>query len=73
MDVRLLKRARSFAAQRGSSVSAMLAEELQRMLTRETEYERAKARALALLDAPFRLGGGGIQNRDALHDRQNLR
>jgi hypothetical protein len=51
----------------------MLAEELQRMLTRETEYERAKARAPAQLDAPFRLGGGGIQNRDALHDRQNLR
>lgn len=73
LDQRLLKRARAFAAQRGTSVSAMLADELLRILDRETAYEQAKIRALALLRSPFRLGGEKMASREALHDRQNLR
>jgi hypothetical protein len=73
IDKQLLKRARSFAAQRGTSVSAMLADELQKIISQETEYQQAHAKALALLSSPFRLGGGKIPKREALHDRQNLR
>ena len=73
IDQRLLKKARAFAAQRGTSVSAMLADELLRILDRENAYEQAKIRALALLRSPFRLGGGKMASREALHDRQNLR
>jgi len=73
VDRHLLKKARAHAAQRGISVSAMLADELIRLIERETAYEHAKARALARLRSPFRLGGLGITNRGALHDRENLR
>ena len=73
IDKQLLKRARAFAAQRGTSISAMLADELQKAIARETAYQQAQAKALAQLIAPFRLGGGKMPAREALHDRQNLR
>jgi len=51
----------------------MLADELQKAAARETAYRQAKTKALAQLSAPFRLGGGKMPAREALHDRQNLR
>ncbi len=36
-------------------------------------YARAKARALALLDSPFHLGGKRMVSREELHDRKGLR
>jgi len=73
LDERLLRAARALAAQRRSSVSAMLAQELKALVDRERAYQRAKAKALAQLEAPFRLGGARITDREALHDRQGLR
>ena len=72
LDERLLKKARALAARRGTSVCGMLAGELQKLVGEETDYEVAKARALAQLGAPFRLGGARVANREALHDRQGL-
>jgi hypothetical protein len=73
LDKQVLKKARAFAARRGTSVSAMLAEELRKKVEEETLYESSQAKALAFLSAPFRLGGAGIANREALHDRRGLR
>lgn len=73
IDTRLLKRIRAFAAERGTSVSGLFAEELQRIVERDAAYEKAKRRALADLRSPLHLGGKGIVDRDALHDRKNLR
>jgi post-segregation antitoxin (ccd killing protein) len=73
LDKQLLKRARAFAAQRGTSISAMLAEELQDLVASETLYEESKAKALAQLNSPFRLEGAKIESWEALHDRQSLR
>jgi len=72
VDKHLLKKARVRAAQRGMSVSAMLAGELVRIVESDTTYEQAKSRALARLRAPFHLGGR-IADRDSLHDRRHLR
>ena len=72
IDNELLKQARALAAQRGTSVSAMLACELRNIVAREKEYEQARVKALAQLSAPFR-PGGKMPNRDALYDRQSLR
>lgn len=69
----LLRKARAIAAQRGSSISAMIAQELAAITNRESEYEQARRRALARLATPFYLGGKGRASREALHDRQNLR
>lgn len=73
LDKQVLKRARAFAAQRGTSVSAMLADELRRMVEEEAQYEQAKVKALAHLNSPFRLGGEKMADRESLHDRQGLR
>ena len=73
IDKSLLKKARACAAQRGVSVSAMLADELLRIVERDTAYEQAKVRALARLRSPFHLGGEKPASRESLHDRQNLR
>jgi hypothetical protein len=73
VDKSLLKKARALAAQRGASMSAIVAQELMKIVERENAYEQAKQRALARLHSPFHLGGGKRTARETLHDRQNLR
>ena len=73
IDGQLLMRARSFAARRGTSVSTMLAGELQKMVERDTDYEQSKKKALAQLRSALLLGSPKMRSREALHDRQNLR
>ncbi len=73
LDKGLLKRARAIAAQRGTSISGLLAQELGMLVSREKAYARARTKALAYLNNPFHLGGPGIGDREALHDRQSLR
>jgi hypothetical protein len=68
IDAKLLKSARVIAAERGVSVSTLLAEELRDLVKQEAAYERAKSKAFALLARPFRLGGKRIKDRAALHD-----
>ena len=69
----LLKTARAVAAQQGSSISSLLAQELRRIADHDSAYEQAKRRALARLSAPFHLGGGKRALRESLHDREDLR
>ncbi len=73
IDARLLKRARVIAAERGISVSALLADELRELVEHEAAYEQSMAKALAMLAEHFRLGGKRIRDRAALHDRAGLR
>ena len=72
IDKPLLKRARAIAAQRGTSVSGLLAQELGRLVDREAAYVQARTKALAYLENPFHLDGTGIPSREVLHDRQSL-
>lgn len=69
----LLKRARAIAAQRGTSISGLLAQELTKVVEREAAYAQARNQALAYLKKPFHLGGNGIAHRETLHDRQSIR
>ncbi len=73
IDKPLLKRARAIAGQRGTSISTLLAQELGRLVDREAAYAQARTKALAHLENSFHLGGTGIPDREALHDRQALR
>jgi hypothetical protein len=73
IDKPLLKRARTIAALRGTSISGLLAEELGKLVDREAAYTRAKIQALSHLENPFHLGGGGVPSREALPRRQGLR
>ncbi|MBT9614092.1 MAG: hypothetical protein IV108_12585 [Burkholderiales bacterium] len=73
LDQKILKAARAFAAQRGTSISAMLSDELRMKIEQQMHYEQSKQIAFSMLNQAFPLGGQGIMIRDALHDRTALR
>jgi hypothetical protein len=64
----LLRKARVLAAERGTSVSRLLADELARLVNESERYDRAKSAALGELDEGLRLGGKPTA-RDTLHER----
>ena len=64
----ILKKAKILAARRETSISGLLAQEIESLVTREDAYERAERQAIALLDQGFHLGGT-IASRDELHER----
>ncbi len=67
----LLKRVKRVAADRETSVSALMAEALSRLADEERRYAAARKRALAALRSPRSLGTQGRRtwSRDDLHDR----
>lgn len=64
----LLRQVRVIAAQRATSVSRMLSDELRHLVERSQDYNRSKKHALMLLDSGFHLGGRPA-SREELHDR----
>jgi hypothetical protein len=72
IDPALLKKARVIAARRGRSVSALLSDELQALVSTDAAYATARKRATALLLTPLPLGGSLIA-REELHERRRLR
>ena len=66
-----LREARVLAARRGTSVSQLLAHMLREMVERETGYDTAKERSLAMLREGADLGTRGrtAWSRDDLHER----
>jgi predicted transcriptional regulator len=73
LDDDLIRKARVLAARRNRSVSALLREELSRLVGEDEAYEKAKQAALARLERGTHLGGGRLPSRDELHDRAGLR
>jgi len=69
LSCQLLNRARILAAQRQTSIGGLLAQELEVLVARAEEYERAKGQAMALLDHGFPMGGVIRTKRDDLHRR----
>lgn len=64
----ILKKAKILAARRETSISGLLAQEIESLVAKEDTYERAERQALALLDQGFHVGGR-IASRDELHER----
>jgi predicted transcriptional regulator len=73
LDDDLIRKAKVLAARRNSSVSALLREELSRLVSEDEAYETAKRAALERLERGSRLGGGPLPSRDELHERAQLR
>jgi hypothetical protein len=70
----LLKQARALAARRGTSISALLAEELRRLVATDRTYERARKRALEMMKTGLGgLASGRMESRDEIHDRSRFR
>jgi hypothetical protein len=68
---RLLRRVKHLAVERETSVSRLLAETLEELVTRGDAYEEARRQALYDLNHPKNLGTSGriTWTRDELHDR----
>jgi hypothetical protein len=65
----LLRKARVLAAERDTSVSALLAEQLEKAVRDSEGYEKAKRRALARLKRGYNLGFTPPASRDELYER----
>lgn len=65
----VLKKAKILAAPRETSISGLLAQEIEYLVGHEEAYERAERQAAALLDKGFRMGGVIRTRRDELHER----
>ncbi|HWH60814.1 MAG TPA: DUF6364 family protein [Terriglobales bacterium] len=65
----LLRKVRVLAAERDTSVSALLAEQLEKAVRDSEGYEKAKRRALARLKRGYNLGFTPPASRDELYER----
>jgi hypothetical protein len=65
-----IRKARILAARRSTSISALLAEQLEALTGEDEAYERAHRSALSLLEKGFHLGGVITASRDQLHERR---
>ena len=64
-----LRKAKILAAKRNTSISGLLAEQIEALVGEDDAYEQAQRRALALLDRGFHLGGRIESTRDEWHER----
>lgn len=69
LDRDLIRKARVLAAENDTSVSALLAHQLEKVLSEREMYERAKKRALARLKRGYDLGYTPPASRDEFYDR----
>ena len=69
LEQETIRRAKILAAQRGTSVSQLVARTIDQLVQDEAKYEAARKQAMALLEKGFRLGGRGAATRDELHER----
>ncbi len=69
LDKQIIRKAKIVAARRSTSISGLLAHQIEILVGEEEAYERAEHQAKTLLDQGFHLGGASRVGRDELHER----
>lgn len=69
LDADIIRRARMVAAKHGTSVSALVARELDELVEREDRYEDARRRAIKLMAAARPRGTRGWTRNDIYAER----
>lgn len=69
LDRQTIRMAKILAARRSTSISGLLARQIEILVGEEEAYERAERQAMLLLDHGFHLGGVIRASRDELHER----
>jgi CRISPR/Cas system-associated protein Csm6 len=69
IDADLLREARVLAAEEGTSISAMVAQQLEKAVRERKGYEQARRRALARLRRGLNGQWSRPRSRDELHER----
>ncbi len=69
LDKETIRKAKVVAAERSTSVSRLLADEIERLVAEHDRYTEAKRNAIAELRHGYDLGGGPLPRRDEMYDR----
>ena len=71
IDENLAKQARVLAARRDTSISAMVADILEKLVARESAFQSARRKELQRMKKGFALGTRGVSSwsREDLHER----
>lgn len=69
LDKQTIRKAKVLAARKSSSISGLVARQIEMLVGEDEAYERAERRAIALLDEGFHMGGLKPISRDELHER----
>jgi hypothetical protein len=69
LDRKTIQKAKIVAAKHSTSISGLLARQIEILVGEEEAYERAERQAMTLLDECFHLGGVVRASRDELHER----
>lgn len=73
LDEATVRRAKIIAAERGTSISGLVTQQIEELVSDADRYEAARQRAIHYLrNPPFRLGGTR-PSREEMHDRKGLR
>ncbi len=73
VDAELAREAKVLAARRGTSLSRLVAKQLEVLVGGDQSYAAAERRALRRLKHGYDLGWERSASRDDLHDREGLR
>jgi len=69
LDRQTVRKIKVLAARRATSISGLLAAQIEALIGEDEAYEQAKRQALDLLDRGFHLGGVHRTTREELHER----
>ncbi len=69
LDRETIRKAKILAARRDTSISGLVAAQIEALVSEDDAYDRAKLQALALLEKGFHLGGVHRRDRAQLHER----
>jgi hypothetical protein len=69
LSTETIQKAKILAAKRSTSISGLLAAQIEALVGAEEAYENARRAALALMDRGFHMGGIRAVSREELHER----
>ncbi|HEY4382517.1 MAG TPA: hypothetical protein VGN01_19365 [Acidobacteriaceae bacterium] len=69
LSTQVIHKAKILAAKRSTSISGMLAQQIELLVSDDEAQQRAAASAIARMERGLRLGGGRLPSREDLHAR----
>lgn len=69
LDKTVIKEAKVIAAKRSTSLSKFLAEEIRKLASQESTYDKDKKLAIKRLQSGYSLGGSKLPKREELYTR----
>ncbi|MFQ5704523.1 MAG: DUF6364 family protein [Gemmatimonadales bacterium] len=69
LDRHLVREAKVLAAREGTSVSRLLAQQIEELIRRDKAYDAAKRRAISRLEQGYSLGWTPPESRQEFHER----